>query len=149
MTTGSRLCRLQKLACDHAEAKPQRHDPECREARPLPFFLCIALIIAAAPALHAQSTREDLPPLPDTNVRSHPREAAAGKNPSSLDEFQLLVPAAPLVCWSHSAAENPQGDRNNAVNSDAETDPALRREATREATVDPILGSVAPPHRDP
>jgi hypothetical protein len=38
MTTGSRLYRLQKLACDHAEAKPQRHDPECREARPLPFF---------------------------------------------------------------------------------------------------------------
>jgi hypothetical protein len=114
-----------------------------------PFFLCIALIIAAAPALHAQSTRDDLPPLPDTNVRSHAREAAAGKNPSLLDEFQLLVPPAPLLCWSHSAAENPQGDRHNAENSDAVTDSALRREATREATLDPILGSVAPLRRDP
>jgi hypothetical protein len=45
--------------------------------------------------------------------------------------------------------ENPQGDRHNAVNSDAVTDPALRREATGENTVDPILGSVAPPRREP
>jgi hypothetical protein len=113
------------------------------------FFFCIALIIAAAPALHAQSTRDDLPPLPDTDVRSHPREAAAGKSPSSLDEFQLLVPPAPLLCWSHSAAENPQGDRHNAENREAVTDPAVRRDATREATMDPILGSVAPLRRDP
>jgi hypothetical protein len=118
------------------------------------FFLCIACVIAAAPALHAQSTRDDLPPLPDTNVPSHAREAAAGNSPSlSLDEFQLLVPAAPLVCWSHSAMENPQGDRHNSEKSDAVTDSALQRqaarEATREATMDPILGSVAPLHRDP
>ena len=113
------------------------------------FFFCIALIIAASPASHAQSTRDDLPPLPDTNVRSHAREAAAGKRPSSLDEFQLLVPPAPLLCWSHSATENPQGDRHNAENSDVVTDSVLRRDATREATMDPILGSVAPPRSDP
>jgi hypothetical protein len=113
------------------------------------FFLCIALVIAASPASHAQSTRDELPPLPDSNVRSHNREAAAGKSSSSLDELQLLVPVAPLVSWSHSAMENPQGDRHNAVNSDAVTDPALQREATREATIDPILGSVAPLRRDP
>ena len=110
------------------------------------FFLCIAFVIADS---HAQSTRDDLPPLPDTNVRSHAREAAAGNSPSSLDEFQLLVPAAPLVCWSHSAAENPQGDRHNAENSDVVTDSTLRRDATREITMDPILGSVAPLRRDP
>src|ERR1700755_3128584 len=92
------------------------------------FFFCIALIIAASPASHAQSTRDDLPPLPDTNVRSHAREAAAGKSPSSLDEFQLLVPPAPLVSWSHSAMENPQDDRYNAVNGDAVTDSLLWRE---------------------
>ena len=113
------------------------------------FFLCIAIVIAAACPSHAQNTRDDLPPLPDTNVRSHAREAAAGNGPSSLDEFQLLVPAAPLVCWSHSAMENPQGDRHNAENSDAVTDSALRREVTRETTIDPILGSVAPQRRDP
>ena len=113
------------------------------------FSLCIALIIAATPALHAQSTRDDLPPLPDTNVRSHAHDADGGKSPSSLDEFQLLVPPAPLVSWSHSAMENPQGDRHNAENSDVVTDSVLRRDATREATMDPILGSVAPPRRDP
>jgi hypothetical protein len=110
------------------------------------FLFCIALNIAAAQALHVQSSRDDLPPLSDTNVRSHARKAAAGKNPASLDEFQLLVPAAPLVCWSHSAMENPPSNRNSAKNSDAVTDSALRREATREGT---ILGSVVPLHRDP
>ncbi len=113
------------------------------------FFLCIALVIGAVPALHAQNARDDLPPLPDTNARSRAREAAAGKSSSSLDEFQLLVPAAPLLCWSHSAAENPQGDRYNAENSDVVTDSTLRREATRETTMDPLLGSVAPLRRDP
>jgi hypothetical protein len=113
------------------------------------FFLCIALVIAASPMSHAQRSRDELPPLPDANVRSHTREAAAGKSSSSLDEFQLLVPPAPLVCWSHSAMENPQGDRQNTVNSDAVTDPALRREATKESIIDPILGSVAPLRRDP
>ena len=113
------------------------------------FFLCIASVIAAARPSHAQNTRDDLPPLPDTNVRSHARAAGGGKSSSSLDEFQLLVPAAPLVCWSHSAAENPQGDRHNAESSDAVTDSTLRREATRETTMDPILGSVAPLRRDP
>jgi hypothetical protein len=45
--------------------------------------------------------------------------------------------------------ENPQSDRYNTVKSNAVTDPALRRETTREATIDPILGSVAPPHHYP
>jgi hypothetical protein len=113
------------------------------------FFLCMACVIAASQPSHAQSTRDELPPLPDANVRSHAREAAGDKSPSSLDEFQLLVPPASLVCWSHSAMENPQGDRHNAENGDAVTDSALRREATREATIDPILGSVAHLRRDP
>ena len=45
--------------------------------------------------------------------------------------------------------ENPQGDRHNAENSDVVTDSVLRRDATREATIDPILGFVAPLRHDP
>jgi hypothetical protein len=109
------------------------------------FLFCIALVVVAAPALHAQSARDDLPPLPDATLRSHAREAAAGKSPSLVDEFQLLVPPPPLICWSHSALENPQGDHHNEENSDVVTDSPL----PREATIDPVLGSVAPLRRDP
>jgi hypothetical protein len=28
-------------------------------------------------------------------------------------DFEMLVPPAQLVCWSHGAGENPQGSHNN------------------------------------
>jgi hypothetical protein len=60
-------------------------------------------------------------------------------------QFRLLVPPTPLLCWSHSAMENPQGGRNNAENGDVVTDTTLRS----EILLDPMLGPIALPRRDP
>jgi hypothetical protein len=60
-------------------------------------------------------------------------------------QFRLLVPPTPLLCWSHSEMENPQSDRDNAENGDAVTDARLRR----GILLDPMLGPIALPRRDP
>jgi hypothetical protein len=64
----------------------------------------IALLLFSSLTLRGQDSREYLPPLP-TAANSH--------NSISSSEFQFLVPAAQLICWSHGAGENPQNSHNN------------------------------------
>jgi hypothetical protein len=106
------------------------------------FFFCIAFVTATEPAMHAQSPRDDLPPL-RTPRASSPAEQR--QRPMGEFQFRLLVPPTPLLCWSHPPMENPQGGRDNAENGDAVTDATLRR----GILLDPMLGPIAPPRRDP
>jgi hypothetical protein len=110
------------------------------------FFLGIVSMIAMGCAVHAQTAREDLPPLPAVSARPNGSEAAdANRRWLSFDELQLLVPVTPFLCWSHSAMENPQGSRRNTEGSGLTTDSALRP----ETAMDPIVGPVVRPRRDP
>jgi hypothetical protein len=97
-------------------------------------------------SLHAQTTREDLPRLPAVSARPDGGEVAdAKRRRTSFDELQLLVPVTPLLCWSHSAMENPQGSRRNAEDND----PAKGSAMQSETVVDPIIGPTARRRRDP
>jgi hypothetical protein len=79
-------------------------------------------------------------------MQSHKSETVDAKGRrSSFDELQLLVPVTPLVCWSHSAAENPQGSRRNAESNELAKDGAV----PSEAAMDPMVGPVERPRRDP
>ena len=110
------------------------------------FFFCMASACASGFTLHAQIARDDLPPLPAVGMQSHKSETVDEKRRrSSFDELQLLVPATPLLCWSHAAAENPQGSRRNAGGNELAQDGAL----PSEAAMDPMVGPVARPRRNP
>ncbi|HZD77600.1 MAG TPA: hypothetical protein VE218_11380, partial [Acidobacteriaceae bacterium] len=110
------------------------------------FFLGMVAVIAMGSVAHAQTTRDDLPPLPVVSMESHKSETVdAQRRRSSFDELQLLVPATPLLCWSHSAAENPQGSRRSAEGTELAGNGASRR----ETAMDPIVGPVERPRRDP
>ena len=110
------------------------------------FFLGMVAVIAMGSVAHAQTTRDELPPLPAVSMQSHKSETGdAQRRRSSFDELQLLVPVTPLLCWSHSSAENPQGSRRNAEGNELAKDSAV----PSGAAMDPIVGPVVHPRRDP
>lgn len=114
------------------------------------FFFCISSVVATEGAVHAQATHDDLPPLPAASGRSHGKESVdAKRRRSSFDELQLLVPATPLLCWSHSPMENPQGSRDNAGGNEMAKDGVLRGDTAADPITDPIINPVPRPRRDP
>jgi hypothetical protein len=107
--------------------------------RILTLFLRIAMpvTLAIAPASLAQTTHDDLPPLKATDSAANAHTAGkadgAGK-PISVMDFEMLVPPAQLICWSHGAGENPQGSHNNG-----DGDGARRSSEPGDPHSDPIL----------
>jgi hypothetical protein len=49
-----------------------------------------------------------LPPLPLENLHKPNVRFADNRKSTRLAELELLIPAIPLICWSHSSAENPE-----------------------------------------
>ena len=108
-----------------------------RRMPPLFLWIAMAATIAIAPASLAQAAHDDLPPLKATDSAANTDAARkpedAGK-PISLMDFEMLVPPAQLICWSHGAGENPQGSHNNG-----DGDGASRGSEPGEPRSDPIL----------